>query len=158
MHICLQVLLSSRAMSERGWTRSLTSLSFSPLYSQDLNLTEVKEAIIKEIMEYHEPKKPLHLDDKFNLRPVRVDSQQSKKDSNIILFIHNRICKTRRGIKEIASTIRMNAKYYQHSDPAKNKGWTGKRQVSCQVVFQNLRNWNESNPALFFVKCNTSCV
>ena len=83
---------------------TIQGVIFSPLFSQDLNLAEVKEAIIKEIMEYHEPKKPLHLDDKFNLRPVRVDSQQSKKDSNLILFIHNRTCE-----KQI--NIQRNGKY-----------------------------------------------
>ena len=55
-----------------------------------MNLAEVKEAIIKEIMEYHEPKKPLHLDDKFNLRPVRVDSQQSKQVSSLKLLLQSR--------------------------------------------------------------------
>ena len=90
---------------------------FFPLFSQDLNLAEVKEAIIKEIMEYHEPKEPLHLDDKFNLRPVRVDSQQSKKDSDLILFIHSRNCE--KGVLEKASTMNMNAKYYRNSEAAK---------------------------------------
>ncbi len=36
---------------------------------QDMTLEQVKTEIVKEIMEYHEPKKPMNLG-KFNLKPV----------------------------------------------------------------------------------------
>ncbi len=36
---------------------------------QDMKLEQVKTEIVKEIMEYHEPKKTLNLG-KFNLKPV----------------------------------------------------------------------------------------
>ncbi len=51
---------------------------------QDITLAEAKEAIIGEIMEYHEvPKKQPSLEDKFDLKPVMDDRVRVKEGWSI---------------------------------------------------------------------------
>ena len=97
------------------------------LFFQDMNLAEVKEAIINEIMEYHEPKKPLHLDGKFNLRPVRVESQQSKQISNL-----NSYCRTKLGKKETNVT-----EFLTLMESQQNNGQLRNVTLDTRLLFKN---------------------